>query len=107
MNLRRYTLFLIVALLTFLIGIASAALFVRVNPFQRAEKTRCGCRRLSSLPGPRKAFTVYTVYRSDGTILRATEVDKASDSDSDVAIPADVEPPPIPPPAPALPRRSR
>jgi len=76
MNLRRYALFLIVAMLTFVIGLASAALISRVNPFTRVQESHKGCRRLSALPGPKRSMTVYTVYRSDGTVVKAYEVDK-------------------------------
>ncbi len=100
MNLRRYTLFLIVALLTFSIGVAAAFLTGASNPLAHSEKRRCGSRRLSSLPGPSKSFRVYTVYRSDGTILRAAEADVASDSVTPPASAFTLEPPPPPPPAP-------
>ena len=100
MKLRRYTLFLLVALLTFSIGVAAAFLAGASNPLAHKEKRRCGCGRLSSLPGPSKSLRIYTVYRLDGTVLRATEVDEASDSFGPPVSVWSFEPPP-PAPAPS------
>jgi hypothetical protein len=74
MNLRRYSLFLIVAILTFVIGVTSAVVVGSVNPFPQMH--RCRRARLNSLRMPDKRLTVSTVYRSDGTILRTYEVEK-------------------------------
>jgi hypothetical protein len=77
MNFRRYSLFLIVAILTFFIGVAAARLVGGGNPFPHLrEPRRGGCRQLSALPAPKRTWTVYTVYRSDGTVVKAYEVDK-------------------------------
>ena len=101
MNLRRYSLFLVIALLTFSIGVAAAFVAGAFNPLARSEKRRCGhpSRRLSSLPGPTKPFHVFTVYRSDGTILKATDVDENATNPPTSTFNFRVEPPP-PPPAP-------
>lgn len=75
MNLRRYTLFLIVAILTFVIGVTAAVLVGNVNPFPQRHASRRSCTRLSALPAPKNRLTVYTVYRLDGTVVREYEVD--------------------------------
>ena len=80
MNLRRYTLFLIVALLTFIIGVTAAVVIGHVNPFPRARAYR-RCGRVSALPAPNRRSFVYTVYRSDGTVLKSYEVDKTDWTD--------------------------
>ncbi|MBD0369420.1 MAG: hypothetical protein ICV60_01095 [Pyrinomonadaceae bacterium] len=78
MNLRRYVLFLVVAILTFVIGVTAAVLVGHVNPFPRLHVTRSrNCTRLSALPAPKNRLTVYTVYRLDGTVVREYEVDNA------------------------------
>ena len=76
MNLRRYALFFIVAVLTFAIGVAAAALVGGVNPLAHRHQTRRSCVRLTALPEHRTKMTVYTVYRSDGTVVKAYDVDK-------------------------------
>jgi hypothetical protein len=78
MNLRRYALFLIVAILTFVIGVTAAFVVGKVNPFSHRRAGYKGCARLQALPGYKSRFMVYTVYRSDGTILRAYDVDQPS-----------------------------
>lgn len=104
MNLKRYSSFLIVAILTFVIGVASAVLVGGVNPFPRMRVAHKKSRRcLPSLPGPSKQLTVYTVYRTDGTIVRAYEVDKPDGLVSLGATPEEIPPPPpfikdVPPP---------
>ena len=96
MNLRRYALFFIVAILTFAIGVGAAALVAGANPFSRARK-HGGCRRLSSLPGPRRSLAVYTVYRPDGTVVRAYDVDKAYGLERLGRTSDEAAPPPPPP----------
>lgn len=76
MNLRRYALFLTVAVLTFVIGVSTALLFGKVNPFSRTTHARKGCVRLTALPGNKGRMMIYTVYRSDGTLIKSYEVDK-------------------------------
>lgn len=76
MNLRRYTLFFIVAILTFVIGVSAAMLFGRVSPFSHSHKYRRSCGRLTALPDHRNRLTVYTVYKPDGTVVKSYEVDK-------------------------------
>jgi hypothetical protein len=76
MNLRRYALFFIVAVLTFVIGLSAAMLFGRFNPFSHSHQSRRGCVRLTALPDHKSRIRVYTVYRSDGTLLKSYEVDK-------------------------------
>jgi hypothetical protein len=98
MNLRRYWLFLLVAILTFFIGVASAVLVGKVNPFPHVRHSRRGgCRQLSALPTPKRTWTVYTVYRADGTVVRAYEVDKTYGLERLAAPPdeAAVPPPPV------------
>jgi hypothetical protein len=76
MNLRRYASFLVVAILTFVIGVSAAMLFGRVNPFSHRPQSRRSCARLTALPDNKSRMTVYTVYRLDGTIVKSYEVDK-------------------------------
>lgn len=80
MNLRRYTLFLLVAFLTFIVGVTAAVLVGKINPFshKRYEVRSRGCRRLSALPAApatKNRLTVYTAYRSNGTVY-SYEVDE-------------------------------
>ena len=88
MNFRRYALFLLVALLTFVIGVSAAMLFGKVSPFSRGYRMRGRCARLSALPAPKDRFTVYTIYREDGTIVRPYNVDKTYEADRLVEQPA-------------------
>ena len=97
MNLRRYALFLSVAILTFVIGVTAAVLFGRVNPFSRGHRAHRGCARLSALPGYKSRFTVYTVYREDGTVMRAYDASKTDGFERLAAPESDLEPPPPPP----------
>lgn len=97
MNLRRYVLFLIVAILTFVIGVTAAVLVGKVNPFSSRHAARGGCRRLSALPAPKNRLTVYTVYRADGTILRSYDVDRTYGLERLGTTTDQVEPPPPPP----------
>ena len=50
MNFRRYTLFLLVAILTFVIGVSAAVVVGKVNPFTHRRAVRGGCGRLTALP---------------------------------------------------------
>lgn len=79
--MRRYLLFLLVAILTFVMGVASAALIGGVALFPQAQtdssSRRCSQRRLSSIRMPKRSLSVYTFYRSDGTLLKSYEVDRA------------------------------
>jgi hypothetical protein len=76
MNLRRYALFIVVAILTFILGVTAAVVVGGVNPFPHRNQARRGCARLTALPDDRSRLTVYTVYRSDGTVVKSYEVDK-------------------------------
>jgi hypothetical protein len=76
MNFRRYALFLLVAILTFVIGVSAAIVVGKVNPFAHRREVRGRCGRLSALPAPKNRLTVYTVYRPDGTVVRSFEVDE-------------------------------
>jgi hypothetical protein len=96
MNFRRYTLFLLVAILTFVIGVSAAVVVGKVNPFTHRRAVRGGCGRLTALPDHRSQWTVYTVYRSDGTVVRAYEVDKTYGLERLGATTADTAPPPPP-----------
>jgi hypothetical protein len=109
MNLRRYALFLLVAVLTFVIGVTAAVLVGKVNPFPHVQEARRSCSRLSALPDHRSRITVYTVYRSDGTLLKSYEVDKTYEGTDTLGVTTDeLEPPPPPPPAmKVVPRSSR
>jgi hypothetical protein len=98
MNFRRYALFLLVAILTFVIGVSAAMLFGKVSPFSRRYRMRSRCARLTALPAPKDRFTVYTIYREDGTLVRPYYVDKADGlerlaepSDEAAAVPAGVK----------------
>lgn len=76
MNLRRYALFLTVAILTFVIGVSAALLFGKVNPFSHRQHARRGCARLTALPDHRSKMMIYTIYRSDGLLMKSYDVDK-------------------------------
>lgn len=108
MNFRRYALFLLVAVLTFVMGVAAAVLVGQVNPFPHRYEGRKRCVRLSALPERRSSMMIYTVYRSDGTVVKAYDVDKTDGLDKLGA--ATIEEPPPPPPPPVvkdMPRSSR
>ena len=95
MNFRRYALFLLVAVLTFVMGVAAAVLVGKVNPFSHRQAARRSCSRLSALPAPKNRLTVYTVYRSDGTVLRSFEVDEKTYAFERLAVKtAETAPPP-------------
>lgn len=96
MNLRRCALFLAVAILTFVIGVTAAFIFGRVNPFSHNHRAHRGCARLSALPGYKSRFTVYTVYREDGTVMRAYDANKTRGFESLSAPESQLEPPPPP-----------
>ena len=76
MNLKRFSLHLAIAILTFVIGVSAAMLFGRVNPFSYNRQSRRSCARLTALPDHRSRITVYTVYRPDGRLVKSYEVDK-------------------------------
>ncbi len=77
MNLRRYALFLMVAVLTFVIGVSTALLFGKVNPFSHRQYSRKkSCARLTALPDHRSKMMIYTIYRKDGALLKSYEVEK-------------------------------
>lgn len=97
MNLRRYALFLSVAILTFVIGLTAAFIFGRVNPFSHSNRSYKRCARLYALPGYKSRFTVYTVYREDGTVLRAYDAKQTSGFERLAAPESELEPPPPPP----------
>lgn len=78
MKLRRYALFLVVALLTFVIGVGVALLFGGVNLFSHRHEARTRCRRMMLLPDNRSRMTVYTVYRTDGTVVKSYEVEQSN-----------------------------
>ncbi|HEV7842422.1 MAG TPA: hypothetical protein VGO69_01935 [Pyrinomonadaceae bacterium] len=96
MNLRRYAWFLLVAVLTFVIGVAAAFLVGQVNPFPHRHEGRKNCVRLSALPERRSSMMVYTVYRTDGTVVKAYEVDKTYGLDRLGATTDEAAPPPPP-----------
>lgn len=97
MKLRRYALFLSAAILTFMIGVAAALLFGGTTLFQHRHETRTRCGRMTLLPDNRSRMTVYTVYRSDGTIVKSYEVEKAGGLER-LTLTNDDDPPPVPPP---------
>lgn len=77
MNLKRVSLYLVVAILTFVIGLSASMLFgAKLNPFSSNRQSRRSCARLTALPDHRSRITVYTVYRPDGTVVKSYEVDK-------------------------------
>jgi hypothetical protein len=96
MSLRRYAFFVAVAILTFVVGVGAAVLVGRVNPFSHRRAAHKGCARLSALPGYKSRFTVYTVYRPDGTVLRAEDVDKTSGFERLGTPEGELAPPPPP-----------
>ena len=97
MNLRRYALFLSVAILTFVIGVTAALLFGGATPLSHSRRSYRRCARLSALPDYKSRFTVYTVYREDGTVLRAYDASKTDGFERLAAPDSDLEPPPPPP----------
>lgn len=103
MNFRRYALLTLVAVLTFVIGVAAAVLVGQVNPFPHRQEARKSCVRLSALPERKSIMTVYTVYRSDGTVVRAYDVDKTEGLDR-LGATTSAEPPPPPPVVKDVPR---
>lgn len=94
MNLRRYALFLAVAALTFIIGVSAAMLFGKVNPFSHRHHSRKSCVRLTALPDHRSKMMIYTIYRTDGTVVRSYEVDKTYGLESLGATTNEPAPPP-------------
>lgn len=100
MKLRRYALFLVVAILTFVIGVSAALLFGGVTlTAHRSQGRATGCRRMMLLPDNRSRMTVYTVYREDGTIVKSYEVERASGLERLGTMTGEDEPPQPPPPA--------
>ncbi|HEY0323284.1 MAG TPA: hypothetical protein VGC66_20170 [Pyrinomonadaceae bacterium] len=100
MNMRRYALFLIVAILTFVIGVTAAVLVGKVSPFAHQRRAYSRCSHLSALPAlpaPKSRLTVYTVYRYDGTVLRSFEVDDDEGFVRFGEAKDEVAPPPPPP----------
>jgi hypothetical protein len=106
MNLRRYALFLLVALLTFVIGVTAAVLVGHVSPFPHRHEGRRRCGRFAALPDSRTKMTVYTVYRLDGTIVKSYEVDKTYGLER-IGPMTDEAAPPAPPVITDLPRATK